>query len=152
MHNNLSRLMGISALKTVFRNFENSNLTKPPWKTRIYALCFFSSIYRNMYNNFENDFCDRLIFLLKIKFNYIILVNVFFQIHFNFLRDFSTVFRRFLRKFPIFLETVSALKLPLNATEYYTKKKWAQRWKYKAYDDFWSKNEAKRKKVKKRNF
>ena len=38
----------------------------------------------------------------------------------NFLGDFSTGFRRFLREFPIFLsKRISALKFPLNAAEYY---------------------------------
>ena len=40
---NLSRLMGVSALKTVYRIIEKSlKIDEKPSKTRIYALCFLS--------------------------------------------------------------------------------------------------------------
>ena len=48
------------------------------------------------------------------------LTYFFLEFTFNFLRYFSSVFRRLLREFAIFLKRFSALKFPLIATEYFS--------------------------------
>ena len=57
MHNNLSRLMGISVLKTVFRNIENS--------LKIYAFCSLSISGNNILQYFrifsKTEFCNMFV-------------------------------------------------------------------------------------------
>ena len=123
MHNKLSRLMRISALKIVFRNIENSlrNWRKPLEKQEFthYVICQ----YLDAYTIFsKTSFCDWLVFLLKIKFYWKkFLLNFCFQNSFLF---FCVIFQRFFADFSVsfqyFLKRISALKFPLNATEYYT--------------------------------
>ena len=67
-------------------------IDETPWKTRIYAVCFCQ--YFETYT----------IFMKRFFF--------FFQIHFHFFCDFSTVFRRFLLEFAIFVEAGFSAEIP----------------------------------------
>ena len=93
MHNNLSRFMGISALKTVFKHIENSlrNWRKPLDKEEFthYVCCQYLETY-TIFS--KTNFCGRLVFLLKIKFDRKKSCSICFSNSFwFFLRDFSTV-------------------------------------------------------------
>ena len=124
-----SRLMGISALKTVSRNIENSIEKQEFWP---FVFCHYLGTYTIFLKC--TFVIGRYFKWKKFKFTYIFC-------------EFFTVFRRFLCEFPIFLKRGSALKFPLTATE-----KCAQRWQYKANDKCWSKKGTKRNKVQLRNF
>ena len=137
MHDILSRLSGISALKTVIRNIENSlrNLWKPIEKHEFTHYIF--SQYLGTYTMFLKT--HAIVWYFHWKKN-LIKENLCWILFFPIYLYFSVSFQYFLKQ-------ISALKLPLNATE-----KCAQRWKYKANEDYWSKNMTKQKKVKVCNF
>ena len=68
MHDNLSRVMGILALKTLFINIENWEIDENSLKNKDLRIMFLS-ISRNTYNIFEDEFLQLAVFLYKIKFN-----------------------------------------------------------------------------------
>ena len=121
MHNNLSRLMGISALITVFRNIENSlrNWQKPVEKQE--STHYVSGQYLETYTIFsKTNFWSMLVILLKIKFNWKkLLLKCFFYSFLFCCVIFQRFFADFFVSFQYFLKWVSVLTFSLNATEYY---------------------------------
>ena len=69
-----------------------------------------------VYNNSENAFLRWVEILMenKIKIKKNLLLNYFFKFNYIVLRHFSTVFRRFLREFPIFFKPGFRAGTPIN--------------------------------------
>ena len=115
MHNNLSpRLMGISAMKTIFRNVEISwrNWWKPLEKQEL-RITFLVNILEQIQLVLKTNFCDRLIFSLKIEFNSRkFLLNSIFKLTSFFCVLFQRFFVDFSVSFQYFLKRFSALKIP----------------------------------------
>ena len=141
MLNILSRLMEISSLKTVFRNIENSqrNWRKPLEKQEITHYVFCQHLGTETIFS-KSHFCDRFVFNWSFNLNEKnSLLNFFFKFLFIFLRiHFSTVFRRFLCDFSIFLKTGFSTEIHINRDRVVFIHNCAQRWKYKDNDDYWS--------------
>ena len=114
MHNTLSRLMGISALKTVSRNMENSRIN---WRKTVEKQEFTPYVFSQYLETYliflKTHFSYRLVFALKILFKFCFSnsLNFFWVIFMGFFVNFSFSFQYILQRF-------SALKFPLNATEY----------------------------------